>query len=604
MTHAELADGRSRRRVERPAALLLLTCFVTSVWVLASLALAAPLSAQQALTEIAVAAGYSLEVHASGLTLPTAIEFLPDPGPEPGDPYYFVAELQGRIDVVSRDGSVAEFAMVTTYGRQDEELQGASQQGLAGLCVPPSGQYLFATFTAPDAGGIIRNHILRFTITRSRDGLRGIDPTPVAEVLADFQSAPAHQVGDCVIMGDLLYVGVGDGGSAGNATVPGTLLGKVLCMTLDGDPCPDPPYGDEGPAAYVYAKGFRNPFALGFDGSRLVAAENGIDLDRFLTIRRGADHLWDGRDSSLAAAAELVFPDPFSPVQLAYVPEGADYMAPGWSGHYVAAGFGSANVPAGVAFFGGAGDGDKLTTPPTYLVQSMAGPNLQHFAGAAVGDDGVYVTPMVPLGELGGVVLRVRYDPQAAHPVVAKATPGLSRNAGITVLEELGCTGCHEIAGEGGGIGPVLTQFDFNYGITERLNSAEYEESLRAMMADPSDPFAHMNDARAQVLAASGRQRTSVWLEYMIQEPRFDDPERQMPKLGLTSEQARQARDELFKVLSVNVQAATGLARYLAILRLNWRPLAVGAVAGALLVLVIVVAGRSAGRARRQRARI
>ncbi len=77
-----------------------------------------------------------------------------------------------------------------------------------------------------------------------------------------------------------------------------------------------------------------------------------------------------------------------------------------------------------------------------------------------------------------------------------------------------------------------------------------------------------------------------------------------MPKLGLTSEQARQARDELFKVLSVNVQAATGLARYLAILRLNWRPLAVGAVAGALLVLVIVVAGRSAGRARRQRARI
>lgn len=600
MTDARVADGRSRGRVERPTTRTLLTLQLIALSLSAALAQAAPADAE-ALGEIAVAGGYSLEVHASGLFLPTAIEFLPDPGPDPGDPYYFVGELQGRIDIVTRDGTVSEFATVPTYGMQDTGLDGASQQGLAGLCVAPSGQYLFATFTDPDAGGIIRNHIVRFTVTPTEDGLRGTDPTPVAGVLAEFQSAPAHQIGDCVIEGDLLYVGVGDGGSARNATVPATLLGKVLCMTLAGDPCPDPPYGTDGPAAYVYAKGFRNPFALGFDGTRLVAAENGIDLDRFLAIQRGADHLWDGRDSSLTAAAELVFPEPFSPVQLAYVPAGAPYMAPGWSGHYLAAGFGSVNVPAGVAFFGGAGEGDKLTTPPMYLVQSTAAPNAQHFAGVAVGDDGVYVTPMVPLDGLEGVVLRVRYDPDQAHAVVAKATPGLSRNAGISVLEELGCTGCHEIAGQGGGIGPVLTQFDFNYGITERLNSAQYEQDLRAMMADPDDPYAYMNDARAQVLAASGRQRTSVWLVNMIQEPRFDDPERLMPKLGLTAEQARLARDELFQVLSVNVHGDTGLARYLSILRSNWRPLAVGAVGGALLVLVIVLVARLAWRGRRRR---
>src|SRR5690606_9117431 len=341
--------------------------------------------------------------------------------------------------------------------------------------------------------------------------------------------------------------------------------------------------------------GFRNPFALAHDGERLVVAENGVDIDRFLPVDRGVDHLWAGSDDGLAAHAELVFPESFSPVQLVYVPAGAGFMEPGWQGHYVAAGFGSAAVPAGVAVFGGAAAPGVAATVPRYLVQHLGELGEQHFAGVAIGPDGLYVTPMLPVGDLGGGVLRVRYDPTRAHPpawplravgsvsrpvryhpprahpLTAKTSPRLSQRVRVPVLSELGGTGCHEVAGAGGGIGPVLDQFGFNYRITEHLNSRPYEDRLRAMMADPNDPFAHLNQARAEVLSASGRRRTHAWLYHMLLEPRFDDPTRQMPNLGLTEEQARAARDELFRVLRVNVGAGSALRGAWELFLRNWR---------------------------------
>ncbi len=557
------------------------------------------------LDQLGTAHGYALEVHASGLTLPTAIEFIPDAADDPAAPFYFVAELRGDVKVVTRSGEVHTFATVPTYGAQDVGLDGASQQGLAGLCLAPERGYLFATFTDPDEGGIIRNRIVRFTSAPRTYGLEATGSTELLPLLAEFQSAPAHQVGDCVVVDDRLYVGVGDGGNPATASRPDVLLGKVLCMDLDGGPCPEPPFGATGPAAYVYAKGFRNPFALAHDGERLVAAENGVDIDRFLPVTRGLDHLWSGSDDGLAARAELVFAEPFSPVQLVWVPPGAPFMEPGWGGHYVAAGFGSTNVPGGVAYFGGAAEAGMVATPPRYLVQSLGAPNSQHFAGVAVGPDGLYVTPMVPLAGLGGVVLRLYYDEEHAHPVTAKPTWGLTRRARLSVLDDLGCTGCHEIAGVGGGIGPTLDQFGFNYRITPSLNSRPYEERLRAMLADPQDPYADANPARAQVLAASGRQRTYVWLKNMLLEPRFDDPSRQMPNLGLTPEQAEAARAELFSVLRVNVGGGPLLERAWELLLANWLELTVGALVGATGVLALLgaLAARRAPRAAPARAR-
>ncbi len=50
----------------------------------------------------AVADGVSLTRDTTGYSLPSAIAFVPDPGPAPADPLYFVTELGGTVKVVAR----------------------------------------------------------------------------------------------------------------------------------------------------------------------------------------------------------------------------------------------------------------------------------------------------------------------------------------------------------------------------------------------------------------------------------------------------------------------------------------------------------------------
>ncbi|HET8984305.1 MAG TPA: PQQ-dependent sugar dehydrogenase, partial [Trueperaceae bacterium] len=294
------------------------------------------------LRDLAVAPGYSIEIDSSGFDLPTAIAFIPQPGTAADSPLYFVAELQGSIKVVTRDRTVHDFADVPTWGHQGHDLDGASQQGLAGLCLDPDNGYLFATYTEPDEGGVLRNRVVRFASQPGVFGLSAASATPIAPVLASVQSAPAHQIGGCTIHGGELYVGVGDGGNPREVSNPDVLLGKIICMSFDGSPCRQRAFGGgDAPAVdpvagsstfsatdYVFATGFRNPFGLVWLDGDLKVIENGIRLDRFLTAVPGRDHLWNGTDESIASLAEIILPRPFAPVQLDYVPAGTSYMEP------------------------------------------------------------------------------------------------------------------------------------------------------------------------------------------------------------------------------------------------------------------------------------
>lgn len=537
------------------------------------------------LSTLAVAPGYRLDVDSVGYDLPTAIAMIPEPFEGAGAPIYFVAELQGSIKVVTRDRQVHDFASVPTWGRQGHDLGGNSQQGLAGLCLAPRHGYLFATFTEPDDGGVMRNRIVRFSATPVGYGLSASAVTQLASEVSAFQSAPAHQIGNCVVVDEQLFVGVGDGGNPKVAADPAVLLGKVLCLTLEGEPCAGAPYGESGNEALVYAKGFRNPFGLVWQAGSLHAVENGIDLDRFLPVRPGRDHLWNGTDEALSSVAEIVFPNPFAPVQLDHVPAAAPYMDPGWSGGFVASGYGSKHVPAGVAAFGGAPREGALADPPRYLIEYQGPVGSQHFGGVAAGPDGLYVTPMLPLDGAPGAVLRLSYDPSDPHqPQVAKAT-GLFRSPELDTLNDLGCTGCHAVAGTGGGIGPNLDRFGLEWRITEYLNSAAYETALAALPTDGG----RRDAARRAVLAAEDDERTWVWVRELLLDPRFDDPERQMPDLSLSVDAAEAARAELFAAVGLGRKSAT-VESVLVRLRNNLRPLLAGALAGALLVLAVIAA--------------
>jgi glucose/arabinose dehydrogenase len=103
-----------------------------------------------------------------------------------------------------------------------------------------------------------------------------------------------------------LYIGVGDGGGAGDQHQPigngqnkSTLLGKILRIDVDsgtpyGVPLDNPFIGQEG-RDEIYAYGFRNPFRFSFDKptGRLLVADVGQDLwEEVDLIISGGNYGW------------------------------------------------------------------------------------------------------------------------------------------------------------------------------------------------------------------------------------------------------------------------------------------------------------------------
>ena len=67
--------------------------------------------------------------------LPVNIAFVPDPGPNPDDPLYFVTELYGSIQVVTRAGMRHQFATGLLDYNPQGPISGSGEQGLTGIAV-------------------------------------------------------------------------------------------------------------------------------------------------------------------------------------------------------------------------------------------------------------------------------------------------------------------------------------------------------------------------------------------------------------------------------------------------------------------------------------
>ena len=606
-------------------------------------------SAATDLSNYAVQPGYSLEVDSSGFLLPTSIAVVPEPGPAPDAPLYFVAELHGSIRVVTRDRSVHLFARVEADRGQSIDLSGESQSGLAGICLDPARGYVFVTYTEADAGGVLRNRIVRYSTEPERFALQPSASRDMGEVLGSFQSAPAHQIGNCIVEGERLFVGVGDGGNPGAAQDPAVLLGKVLCFDVEGGPCRDNPFaggdprggagpdatagsgsgssdGGAGPAApseappaasgggagpdatagarpqeFVYAWGFRNPFGLQLVNGDLYSAENGVEVDRLVRVERGTDHLWRGTDQSFATAAELVFTSVISPVQLDYISPRSEVVDESRRGLFVAGAYGGDDTNSGLVLFGPA-ESDRGPIPE-YLVEYVGEQGEQHLGAVAVGEEAIFFAPMVPGVEGTSDVLALRFEPTAAHTVLIAPRAGLEAGGHLGPLAERGCVSCHSVAGQGGGIGPTLDEFAIKWRLTRRLDSAEYEVQLRDLIEAGSGTD-EWHQARQEVLQAEGIDRTWVWLGYYLQEPGFDGTPVAMPDLGLGEEEARELRARLFEVLGIRVERPTLVERAVGFLGRNREPLLLGGAAGAFGTLLLFALTIPLGLARPRAARV
>jgi glucose/arabinose dehydrogenase len=203
---------------------------------------------------------------ATGLNVPWGIAFLPN-----GD-----ALVSQRDDAtivrIATDGTV------TTIGAVLGVAPGG-EAGLLGIALAPDDPttlFAFATTTSDD-------RVLRMSLDGDSLGA----PTPI---LTGIPSGSRHHGGRLLFATDgTLFVSTGDAGNGDSAQDKDALGGKILRITVDGDPAPDNPFGNR-----TWSYGHRNIEGLALDADgRLWASEFGEKLaDELNLIERGGNYGW------------------------------------------------------------------------------------------------------------------------------------------------------------------------------------------------------------------------------------------------------------------------------------------------------------------------
>ena len=199
---------------------------------------------------------------AAGLVKPNGMESAPD-----GSGRLFILEQTGQIRVL-REGLLEP---VPFLDLSDRLTSVGFEQGLLGLAFHPEfGQNGFFYVNYTDLNG--DTVIARFQLSTSDPNQA--DPGSELQLLRVDQPFANHNGGEVAFSPDgYLYLGLGDGGSAGdpqnNAQSLDSLLGKILRLDVNsGDPYGIPesnPFLQGGGRAEIFAYGLRNPWRFSFD---------------------------------------------------------------------------------------------------------------------------------------------------------------------------------------------------------------------------------------------------------------------------------------------------------------------------------------------------
>jgi glucose/arabinose dehydrogenase len=511
-------------------------------------------------TDWAVPEGFALSIDTEGYDFPTAIAFVPEAGPGPKDPLYFVTELRGRVKVITNDRSIYTFAEDFFQLKPEKELpEVEGETGLAGICLAPEQGYVFVTFAYQDSEGVLRNNVVRFESKPQTFSLEATDQLDFTSVFSKYESAISHQIGSCQVANNSLYVSIGDGRQTKESQNIEALLGKILRISLDGKSLSDNPFYDasnpEKPSNFVWSYGWRNPFGLKTVGDRLFVADNGSDIDRFVEVQAGENYLWDGSDWSIGSRADIAFAPDIGPAQLEFNPAGSTALPAQYDQSF----FMAASKPeqAGILTLQYSFAEKRALGVPAYLLRYQ-GSARQIVVGVAMGPDGLYVVPTLPNVEGRSFVLKVAYDPADQHPYLISdiSDPRL-------LMSDKGCFGCHQLDGVGGTVGPALNQSSMVKLLTTRLNSAEYLQSLQEVDLLDREPFVNFKEARREVLQAEGQERIRTWMIYHIMEPKFDNPNSLMPNMGLSRAEATAITDYLLQEQSFTERTKNYVMPYL-----------------------------------------
>ncbi len=229
---------------------------------------------------------------------------------------FFVTEQAGIIKVFENSENASTATIFLDL--RDRVLYGG-EQGLLGLAFHPNyaqNGYFYINYMVDNPR---RTIIARFTVTA--DDPYKADKKSELILLEVNQPFPNHNGGQLAFGPDgYLYIGLGDGGSAGdpfgNAQNRLVLLGKILRIDVNSSsenrnyeiPC-DNPYANNtlGYRQEIYAYGFRNPWRFSFDPQtgRLWVGDVGqnqreeVDL-----VEKGKNYGWNIMEGTLCYSPE------------------------------------------------------------------------------------------------------------------------------------------------------------------------------------------------------------------------------------------------------------------------------------------------------------
>ncbi len=276
--------------------------------------------------------GYVVEEVGSGYRLPVNIAFVPDPGPDADDPLYFVTELYGSIQVVTRNGVKHQFATGLLDYNPQGPISGTGEQGLTGIAVQrdavnPEIYHLYVGMLWDN--GSSPGNLTHYPKVERIDSVAGGLSMASRTVLLNMQpetQGQSHQISNITIGPDgKLYVHNGDGFNAATATNLDSFRGKVLRINLDGTAPADNPFYNaaNGITArdYVYAYGLRNPFGGAWRASdgKHYQVENGPSVDRFSQVLPGVNYGYNGSNQSMTINAIYNWDPSHAPVNIAFV---------------------------------------------------------------------------------------------------------------------------------------------------------------------------------------------------------------------------------------------------------------------------------------------
>jgi len=200
---------------------------------------------------------YEWSLIVSGLNRPVDIQAAYD-----GSGRLFILEKTGYIRIYE-NGQLLETPLLDITDRVNDS---GNEMGLLGLAFHPDYEqngYFYVNYTGSGGGDTF--------ISRFQASGNSADPNSEMILLRIDQPFPNHNGGAVAFGPDgYLYLGLGDGGAAGDPLKNGqdtsSLLGKILRIDVNnGDPYtipPDNPFGTE-----VWAYGLRNPWRISFDSA-------------------------------------------------------------------------------------------------------------------------------------------------------------------------------------------------------------------------------------------------------------------------------------------------------------------------------------------------